>query len=500
MMISRRTLIAAGVMMAFAAPALASDTKKPVKRLTADVVVVGSGSAGMAAAASAAENGARVVIFEKLLFIGGSSALSGGAIAAGGSRWQKQNNENLTAASYEEIWLSDQQLSEPGGNPKYPDREAIHRMCSELAVTVDWLQDPVGHKFAKPRPFGWGGPNHAHAPAQMPVPPSGRGSLGGGGRFAIEALWAYCQKFDARLYTGAPVKDLLVDEKGDMAGVIAEDDEYRYVVMAPAVFLGCGGFARNAEMVAARVPAYAPFVKYSVAGMGDTGDGIVMATRIGAVESADSWMLGLFFSAADPKLTKTFTNKDGYKNCVFINQDGKRFVREDRAYVTDAVAAQKAAWAIVDSSDPEKVAPLADLNDPAIAVGGKDLRELAAKLGVNADNLIDTMADYNHAAKVHQDKRFGKEPQFIVSIDKGPFYAVRIIPQSGGTMGGIEVDDAFRALRADGSVIGGLYAGGEMANRKFYNRMYTSGSSLGIGFTSGRIGGKDAARYAARRR
>ena len=496
-MFTRRTFLSTAVTVAafgMAFPAFAAEL--PVEKITADVVVVGAGGTGMAAAASAAEHGAKVVVFEKMAMIGGSSALSGGAIAAGDTKWLKANHENLPADGYAKIWLEDQKLSVPGGAPEYPNREAVYSLTREFTKTVDWIQETIGHTYAKPRPFGWGGPNYAHAPAQMAVPPSGRGSLAGGGVHVIAAFKKYCDKLGVKLYTMTPVKEIRTNDKGEVSGVVAESKKVRYEVDAKAVILASGGFARSAKMVEERVPAYAPFVKYSVAAMGDTGDGIVMAKKVGAVEPKDSWMIGLFFTASDPKLGGTFTTKQGYKNCVFINEKGERFVKEDLSYVTDMVAAQKAAWAIVDSSDPEKVKPLAGLKDPAVAVSGNTWAELAKNLGVDAKNLESTMAAYNKAAETKKDEAFGKDPEYILPFAKAPFYAVRIVPQTGGTMGGVNVDDKFRVLRADGSVIKGLYAGGEMANRKYYGRMYSSGSSLAIAYTSGRIAGEDAAKLA----
>lgn len=70
---------------------------------------------------------------------------------------------------------------------------------------------------------------------------------------------------------------------------------------------------------------------------------------------------------------------------------------------------------------------------------------------------------------------------------------MRVVPQTGDTMGGVKVNDKFQVLRADGSVIKGLYAGGEVVNRPYYNRVYTSGTGLGVAYTSGRIAGTHAA-------
>ena len=52
----------------------------------------------------------------------------------------------------------------------------------------------------------------------------------------------------------------------------------------------------------------------------------------------------------------------------------------------------------------------------------------------------------------------------------------------------------FQVLRQDGSVIKGLYAGGETVNRPYYRRVYTSGTGLGLAYTSGRIAGENAAK------
>ncbi len=59
--------------------------------------------------------------------------------------------------------------------------------------------------------------------------------------------------------------------------------------------------------------------------------------------------------------------------------------------------------------------------------------------------------------------------------------------------GGVKVNDKFQVVRADGSPVKGLYAGGEVQNRPYYNRVYTSGTGLGIAYTSGRIAGGYAA-------
>lgn len=464
--------------------------------LSTDVVVVGAGGTGVSAAAAAYQNGAKVIILEKMPFIGGSSALAGGAIAAGDSNAQKRANmTDTTAEGFANIWINDQQRSYPGGDKTLPDVAKIKNISKEFTVTANWLEDTIGHKFATPRPFGYGGPNYAHAPAESPIPKSGRGSSPAGGRFVIKAFQNYLTEKNIPIYTSSPVDELIVDNKGSVVGVRGRSKNgEKFEVKAKAVVLATGGFPHNEEMLKRLVPAYAKYAKVSVASVGNTGDGINMAKRIGASEYKDAWVIGLQAGAQKKELNATFSTKNKYKDSVFVNDEGKRFVKEDLPYLTDAIAHQKAAWAITDSTDPKKVEVLKQYNDPNIAVHGSTWQELAKAMGVSTENLVTTMTAYNEACRTGDDKLFNKPKEHLLPFLNPPYFAVRVVPQTGGTIGGIKTNDKFQVLRDDNTVIKGLYAGGEVTNRPYYNRVYTSGSGLGIAYTSGRIAGTNAAK------
>ena len=378
----------------------------------------------------------------------------------------------------------------------YPDEALVKSMTFAFTDTINWLEEVVGHTFAKPRPFGYGGPNYAHAPSESPVPASGRGSSPAGGRFVIKNVKLYLDKMGVPVRTATPVTDLIQNDKGEVVGVKASDKKTVYEVSAKAVVLATGGFAHNKEMMERLVPVYAPYTDKSVATVGATGDGIRMAVKAGGVEYEDAWVIGLYVSGAKPEYSKTFTSKDKYKDRVFVNEKGERFVNEDLPYLTDPVAMQKAVWAIVDSQDPKKVEVLNGVQDPKISVKANSWKELGDALGVPAEALEKTMTDYNRACETGDDKAFGKPKAFLKPFTKAPFYAVRVIPQTGGTMGGVKVDDHFRVVDKEGKPVKGLYAGGEVINRPYYNRVYTSGTGLGIAYTSGRLAGEYAAKEA----
>lgn len=491
----RLTAVAfASALTAICAQAGTDPASLPVKTLTADVVVVGSGGTGLSAAASATLEGAKVIVLEKMPMIGGSSAFAGGAIAAGDSNAQKRaGSQGTSTEEFVQIWLNDQKRSSAGGDPAFPDEKLVRRMTEEFTVTVNWLEEKIGHTFAKPRPFGYGGPDFAHAPAESPVPASGRGSSPAGGRFVIKNVAAFLDKHQVPIMKGTPADDLILDASGAVTGVRAHDKTTQYEVKAKAVVLATGGFPHNADMLKRLVPDYAPYADMSVASVGDTGDGIRMAVKAGGVEYKDAWVIGLYLNSPKSELNKVITSKDKYKDRVFVNEKGLRFTNENLPYLTDAVVKEQAAWGIADSSDPEKVKVADKYDDPKLAVHADTWEELAAKMGVPAKALADTMKAYNDACRNGKDEQFGKPAQFLKPFEKAPFYAVRVVPKTGGTIGGVKVNEKFQVIRADGTPIKGLYAGGEVINRPYYNRVYTSGTGLGIAYTSGRLAGKYAA-------
>ena len=98
-----------------------------------------------------------------------------------------------------------------------------------------------------------------------------------------------------------------------------------------------------------------------------------------------------------------------------------------------------------------------------------------------------------HILICDDDAAFGARVDFMNFATVGPFYAVQIAPQYTGTIGGVVTDTSAQVLRADGTVIGGLYAAGEASNGALYDLVYMSGSSFLNALSMGRIAGENAA-------
>jgi predicted oxidoreductase len=78
-------------------------------------------------------------------------------------------------------------------------------------------------------------------------------------------------------------------------------------------------------------------------------------------------------------------------------------------------------------------------------------------------------------------------------IEKGPFYAVHVVPGSFGTFAGVETDGRSRALNHDGEPIPGLYVTGNDQANVMGGHYPAGGINLGPALTFGYIAGRDLA-------
>jgi len=277
---------------------------------------------------------------------------------------------------------------------------------------------------------------------------------------------------------------------------MAENVEGKLIVHAKKVIIASGGFAKNEELMKKFLPEFVEDMDISAAGAGSTGDGILMAEKLGAVLYEDPWIIGLGMTARIPGLSAL--EWDTTK--VYVNEKGERFMNENSHYalVTNKVAKNEQVWMVLDSSDAnaEAIKKLeANLPSDEIAVGNT-ITELSAAMQLSGDALVTTMDTFN-AGVVSGKDAFDKEATTLVAVNKGPFYAIKNYPRTMGTFGGVKIDENYRVVKEDGSIINNLYAGGEAANRYLYNQVYMTGSAVQYALTSGRLSGEHAAKAVA---
>lgn len=450
--------------------------------LTTDVVVVGAGGTGLTAAASAYEKGADVIVLEKLAIIGGSTGISGGGIAATDTKFQRELGIADTKESWMDLWKERQDTSNPGF--MYPDYNFVDRYMDEAVITTEWMVDYVGHKYGRIEGYGVDYVERLHFPAEI----DGKS----GGAAFIKSLENFARKNNIEIMTETKATDLITNDKGDVIGVVAQGKDGKITINAKKVILAAGGFAKNDELLERLAPKLAGTAALSAAAAGSTGDGILMAEKVGAALYEEPWSIGLSFGA---KVDGTGGLAWDWTK-VYVNASGERFINEETHYaiVTNYVAEQDTPWLILDSS--EQNASTVELLEAALGSGevakGDTYEALADAMGVSKETFVKTMTDYNAGAKTGTDS-LGKSKNFLVPMETGPFYALKIYPKTMGTFGGVKTNENFQVLREDGSIINNLYAGGECANRILYNQVYMSGSAVQFAATSGRLAGAHAA-------
>jgi tricarballylate dehydrogenase len=132
------------------------------------------------------------------------------------------------------------------------------------------------------------------------------------------------------------------------------------------------------------------------------------------------------------------------------------------------------------------------------------IEELARKLeGVNAEQLVKTIAEYNAAVRTdipfNPNVKDGRRTEGLAvpksnwanTIDKAPFEGYAVTCGVTFTFGGLRINNDGQVLDLDHEPISGLYAAGELVGGLFYFN-YPGGTGLTSGSVFGRIAGASA--------
>ena len=293
-------------------------------------------------------------------------------------------------------------------------------------------------------------------------------------------------------------KELLTAD-GKVNGVVAKMGDATVTLHAnKSVILATGGFAANAKMVA-QYNNYWPGLSDTMASTNSanlTGDGIVMAQAIGA--DVTGMGFAQLMPSSHPVDGSLFTGVWGSAETqLFVNKQGKRYVNEyaERDVLSKAALEQEDGlfFIIADKEIVDQYAArLETLESTGCIYLADTLEELAEKMGVPADALVETVNKYNEYTLAKHDPDFGKE-LFGNPIDEAPFCATPRSPSLHHTMGGLKINTETEVLDTNGNVIPGLYAAGEVCGGIHAgNRL--GGNAMTDFLVFGRIAGANAAK------
>jgi len=441
-----------------------------------DAVVVGGGIAGLSAALTAAEAGLDVALVEKQADVGGSTVMSGGFFAFSGTSEQAKRGIEDSA----ELFRADL-IAVAGG---VADTSLIDAYLTNQAATHAWLRahDAVFDEIELSS--GQSAPRSHHTDIRALVRGLATRFIAAGGN----------------LLTGLRAETLLTDSHDRVTGVaVRRASGQLQELAASGVVIASGGFSRGTDLLATFAPEQLKAIPYG--GLGNAGDGLKMAWRLGAGVADMGYISGTYGSHphTGPEFHELLTAY--YLGAIVVNISGRRFVDESQSYKVLGRECLKQPHGIGFQIFDRKVRaksraglPLSDM-DLLQSIGhlheAADLDALAALAGIDATALRATVERYNSAARGEQPDEFERASLVngvgeILTIDKGPYYAYPAMSMMTSTYCGITITPQAEVKRVDGTVISGLYAVGEVTGG-FHGAAYMTGTSLGKGAVFGRI-------------
>jgi urocanate reductase len=483
------------------------------KEMTADVVILGGGGAGLAAAISAVESGVdSVIIVEKCGAVGGDTLVCGAiyntpdkelqsketmtdakratiesAIAAESISDEHKALQEEVAKEFEEYKKEDRHdifdseawyaLQTFDGGDRVGILDLIKTLTYNAKAGYDWIVD-LGMQFDDHISQGAGSLWQRTHTSVMPM---GTGFI-----------TTYVDQIDklgdkVKILTSTTAKSLIKNDDGRIVGATAEDTDgntYKFTANK-GVILATGGFAANGKMA----QEYNTSGKWNDLSNVKTtnryhcslGDGIVMAKEVGAdlsqMEQIQLLYLGNLKDGQISKFPPRCVN--GTDELIFINKEGKRFVQEDGRRDQICLASLEQTdgmFYFLESGDGN--APdlkngksgdgfnLSFLEEQEYIYTADTLEELVEKLNASGadmkvEDLKATIEKYNECVENDKDEEFGRT-LFSIKLENGPWIATPRQACLHHTMGGVRIDTECHVLDKDGNIIPGLVAAGEV--------------------------------------
>lgn len=474
-----------------------------------DLVVIGSGIAGLSAAVTALQRGLSVAVLER----------STQEDFGGNTRWTeaylRMKNDSEIADDFEEHfaensgWNLDPNILKSLSTaydewPDYvkshalPDPELISTFAERVPPTIDWLKS-FGLKFG-PQPIYLLTQNTTRIAAQ------------GGGLALIERLAEEASKLGATMLYQTTAIDLLQTREGSVNGVVIRDHVGRQEsLIAKNVVVASGGFQGNPEMMTRYLGNRAKHLRpVARGGYYNRGEGIRMALDLGAAPAGE---YGSYHAEpVDPRSQQAEAVIFIYPYGILVNKHAQRFIDEapgtvDAHYdnIGRSIGEQPdgISWVIFDAQVEDVPRWKTSIRSDIPPYEADSIEALANEVGLSPQELESTISTFNAACPVASDEftpfevdhnsTTGIQPcksNWARPIVRPPFKAYPIISSVCFTFGGLKVNGKSQVIDCDGKVIPRLYAAGETVG--IYHGVYTGSTSVLRGAVFGRLAGEHA--------
>lgn len=408
-----------------------------------DLVIIGSGGAGLTAAVQASELGLSAVVLEKEDKIGGNTNRASSGMNAAETTVQASHGiVDRMQDFYDETFQ---------GGGRLNDREMLRHFVTRAPIAIDWLANH-GLPLTDLTITGGMSVQRTHRPASTaPV-----------GAFLIKGLTKLAQDQGVQIVTQAKVTSL-IQQNGRVTGVRYEDQSgQEHQLLSRAVILASGGFGASKELLKRYRPDLANYKTTNQPGA--TGDGLKLASQVGAQ------LMQLDLVQVHPTVQQdqphAFLIGEAVRGegAILVDANGHRFINEldTRRVVSNAITAlpEHSAYLIFDQHVRDRVKAIEFYHHIGLVKSAETLSELADQLEM--DDLTATVEQWNQDVQTQQDPQFGRTTGMGQPLTQGPFYAIHVAPAVHYTMGGVHADAETRVLDANGQPIPGLYAAGEV--------------------------------------
>ena len=463
----KKTILASMLAVMMATPAFAAEST--------DIVIIGSGGAGLSSAITATEKGAKVIVLEKMAYFGGNSNRSEGEMNAAGTKQQKAHG---ILDDTPERFAADTIRGGHGLN----DPALVKALTENAASAEEWLLD-LGAHFCHRMGRG-GGQTRArgHGPCDgSPV-----------GIEIMRVLGERADKDHIDMRLNNRVTKIIM-KNGKVAGVQVKTPKGMETINAKSVILATGGFGANHKMVEKYRPELKGFSTTNHPGA--TGDGIVLAQQVGAglTDIEQIQIHPTVIKKNGALISESMRARGGF----LLNKNGKRFTNE--LLTRDVVSANELkqpggiAYLVIDNSIYSKNKMAQNYTAEKLMTKCDTIADVAKLIGVDPKVVQASFDQYHKAFDNKKDDLFGR-PEMLIRMDQAPYFVAEVTPGIHHTMGGVKIDPQAEVLTPEKKPIPGLFAAGEVTGG-VHGGNRIGGNAVADIITFGRISANSALKY-----
>lgn len=469
--ISRRRLLEgtlAGGAIALTGVAQARTSDEPKQwDATYDVIVIGSGFAGLAAALEAKKAGANVVVLEKMVTPGGNSIINGGILTATGCPQQKMHGIEDSPELLEKDILA------AGLYMNYMPK--VRLLAQSALSNYEWTIKELGVEYL-PDAIGQEG---GHSVPRYVTTKNGSGSG------IVNQQLKRCKELGIPVQTKCFVEHIIRAKDGRVVGLEVREGykfpkkdsgKTKFLKANKGVVLCYGGFAADVKYRMYQDPKLSDKLD-STNQPGATSELWRETSNIGALQVQNDWVqCGPWGNPREKGLGIgwMFNQTAAAEYGIWVNSDGVRFINElaNRKIRADAIMVEqvkgKKCWAV--ANEPN-VAPMKKqrpgfmekMLERKLVEKFDTIEEMAKACGVDPVALKKTIEDFNGYVKAKKDPVLGR---YInndqVPMTEGPWYIGELSPKVHHCMGGLVTDMDCHVIDVlNDEPIPGLYAAGE---------------------------------------